>query len=162
MFLTGSQAQSVKGLSFIRSFEEDRNDYSSPGEPLFPLKYSEGWTGDNYGPLWIPKKDAAISVNDSTLSIYGELIKDYEGNKNVVMGDGKLTIDGEDVSTYTFTQDYYFMMGDNRHNSLDSRYWGFVPKDHIVGKPLFVWFSMDEHASLLSAIRWSRIGTLIR
>jgi signal peptidase I len=162
MFLTETQVQSVRSLSFIRSFEQDRNDYSSPNEPLFPLKYSTGWTGDNYGPLWIPKKGATIVVNDSTLAIYGELITDYEGNKNVELENGKLTINGREISTYTFVQNYYFMMGDNRHNSLDSRYWGFVPEDHIVGKPLFVWFSMNEHASLFNMVRWKRIGRLIR
>jgi signal peptidase I len=162
LYLTSPQAESVKNLSFIRSFEEDRNDYSSPNEPIFPLKYSKSWSGDNYGPIWIPKKGETISINDSTLSWYGEAIRDYEGNSNVEIGNGQLSINGKNVSTYTFAQNYYFMMGDNRHNSLDSRYWGFVPEDHIVGKPLFIWFSMDDRANLLSMIRWKRIGALIR
>ena len=170
MFLTESQVQSVKGLSFIRSFEEDRNDYSSPNEPLFPLKYAEGWTGDNYGPIWIPKKGATVVMNDSTLSLYGELIRDYEGNKNVEFANGKLTIDGKNLSTYTFAQDYYFMMGDNRHNSTDSRFpqVGYVPFENIVGRAQLIFFSVHEGERAWEvwrwpfSVRWSRLFTIVR
>jgi signal peptidase I len=142
-----------------------------PGEHLFPYsrytnsdnaskRYVE-WTIDEFGPLWVPKKGATIPVNDSTMSIYGFTIIDYEHNDGAKIEGGKLIIDGKEVSEYTFKQDYYFMMGDNRHNSLDSRYWGFVPADHIVGKAFFIWLSIDKEASFFNKIRWSRFFNLI-
>jgi signal peptidase I len=103
-----------------------------------------------------------ITINDSTLGLYGETILLYENLKNVSMTANTLTIDSRPIQEYTFKQDYYFMMGDNRNNSLDSRYWGFVPADHIVGKPLFIWLSVDQEADLLHKIRWNRLFTLIR
>ncbi len=102
-----------------------------------------------------------IDINDSTLAYYGETIQLYEHLDNVSIADGKLTIDGKACKSYSFSQDYYFMMGDNRHNSLDSRYWGFVPADHIVGKPLFIWLSLDYEADLLHKIRFNRMFTKI-
>jgi signal peptidase I len=101
-------------------------------------------------------------VNDSTLALYGETIRRYEHLDHMSMTGSELVIDGQPVREYVFKQDYYFMMGDNRNNSLDSRYWGFVPEDHIVGKPLFVLFSVNKHAGLLDKIRWSRIFTTVR
>jgi len=95
------------------------------------------------------------------LNVYGEIIRLYEGHKNVVIQNGELIIDGKPVSEYVFNQNYYFMMGDNRDNSLDSRYWGFVPEDHILGKPLFIWMSIDYEADLLHKIRWGRLLNLI-
>jgi signal peptidase I len=103
----------------------------------------------------------SIDVNDTTLAYYGETIKLYEHLDDVSVSGGKLIIDGKESDTYTFSQDFYFMMGDNRHNSLDSRYWGFVPADHIVGKPLFIWLSVDSEADLLHKIRWNRMFTKI-
>jgi signal peptidase I len=100
-------------------------------------------------------------VNDSTLSTYGEMIRLHEENESVLMNGADLIINGKKIDEYTFKQDYYFMMGDNRHNSLDSRYWGFVPENHILGKPLFRWMSIDSEADLLHKIRWNRIFTLV-
>src|SRR5690606_8730262 len=97
------------------------------------------------------------AINDSTLGLYGETILLYEHLEDVSVTSGTLVIDGKSVVTYTFGQDYYFMMGDNRNNSLDSRYWGFVLYDHIVGKPLFVWLSIDKDGGLLNKIRWERL-----
>jgi signal peptidase I len=119
------------------------------------------WSRDNFGPLWIPKEGATIPVNDSTMSIYGFTILDYEHHENAKIENGKLIIDGKELAEYTFKQDYYFMMGDNRHNSLDSRYWGFVPADHIVGKAFFIWLSIDKEGSFFNKIRWSRFFNLI-
>ena len=101
-------------------------------------------------------------VNDSTLAFYGEFIKLYEDNKNVEVDKGTLNLNGKNVTSYTIKQDYFFMMGDNRNNSLDSRYWGFVPKDHIVGKALFIWFSIDQDASAMNKVRWNRLFNIIR
>jgi signal peptidase I len=120
------------------------------------------WTQDNFGPLWIPKKGATIPVNDSTLTLYGNTIVTYDHNDDAKIENGKLFIDGKELSEYTFKQNYYFMMGDNRHNSLDSRYWGFVPEDHVVGKGFFIWLSIDQNADFIHKIRWSRFFKLIR
>ncbi len=122
---------------------------------LFP------WNGDWYGPLKIPKEGATININKETLATYGKVITLYDHNDDAVIQDGKLLIDGTEVKQYTFKQDYYFMMGDNRHNSLDSRYWGFVPADHIVGKGFFIWLSLDADESFFSKIRWRRFFNLI-
>jgi signal peptidase I len=145
------------------------NDRS--GGELFPYfnnpdlnagKSRSDWSLDNFGPLWVPKKGATIPINDSTLVVYGNTIKKYDLNDNVEIKNGKLLIDGTEVTEYTFKQDYYFMMGDNRHNSLDSRYWGFVPADHIVGKAFFIWLSLDKDGGFADKIRWSRFFKLIR
>ncbi len=135
---------------------------SSQHDPgLFPQPLASVWSVDNYGPLVIPKTGVTLTVNDEMLDTYGEVISRYEGLDHVEIKDDHLFIDGKDVPAYTFRQDYYFMMGDNRDNSLDSRFWGFVPEDHIVGKPLFVWFSMDSEADFLGKVRWSRLLTWI-
>jgi len=162
MFLTKQQEDEVRAVPYIFSVAVDINNYSSPDERIFPVIHSTTWTGDNYGTLIIPQKGMTITVNDSTLSAYGEVIRLYEQNENVEIAEGKLSIDGKSLTSYTFKQNYYFMMGDNRHNSLDSRYWGFVPEDHIVGKALFTWFSVDQEAGLLKKVRWGRIGNIIR
>jgi len=119
------------------------------------------WTRDNFGPLWVPKEGATIAVNDSTLALYGTTIRLYDHNDDAKIESGKLFIDGKEVTTYTFKQNYYFMMGDNRHNSLDSRFWGFVPEDHVVGKAFFIWLSLDKNESFFSKIRWSRFFNMI-
>ena len=161
MFLTSSQYDKVKASTFIRSIADDYTTDNGPDPDIFPMSKKKLWNGDNYGPLIIPYEGMTIEVNDSTLGIYGETIRLYE-HQHAKMNGHKLEIDGRAVETYTFKQGYYFMMGDNRNNSLDSRYWGFVPEDHIVGKPLFIWFSIDKHADWLHKIRWSRLFTLVR
>src|ERR1041385_8122266 len=103
-----------------------------------------------------------IQVNDSTMGLYGETIRLYDHQKNVEVADGRLTIGGKEYKEYTFQQDYFFMMGDNRNNSADSRYWGFVPDDHIVGKALFVWMSIDQEADLFHKVRWKRLFSRIQ
>jgi signal peptidase I len=115
------------------------------------------WNKDNYGPLLIPKEGLTIQLDSVNVDKYKYVIKYYEGNKDVVMDGYTIKIDGKIIKSYTFKQDYYFMMGDNRHHSADSRYWGFVPADHVVGKAVFVWMSLDPNKSWFSKIRWSRI-----
>ena len=124
---------------------------------LYPLNAVTGWTRDNYGPIWIPKKGASIALNLKNLPIYERPIKVYEGNDLKVDNKGNIFINGKLAKSYTFKLDYYWMMGDNRHNSADSRYWGFVPEDHIVGKPIFIWWSHSPDHPGFSGIRWSRL-----
>ena len=161
MFLTNKQADHLSSLSFISSVALQDKTNNGPEDDIFPSSVYSKWNGDAYGPLVIPKKGMSVDINDSTLVYYGETIRLYEHLDNVSIADGKLIIDGKVCKSYSFSQDYYFMMGDNRHNSLDSRYWGFVPADHIVGKPLFIWLSLDYEADLLHKLRWSRMFTKI-
>jgi signal peptidase I len=131
---------------------------TSPDPDLFPQDMNTHWTVDNYGPLWIPAKGKTIVLNDDNLPIYERCIRAYEGNTLVEKDDGSIYINGVKTNRYTFKMDYYWMMGDNRHNSQDSRYWGFVPEDHIIGKPIFIWLSLDKDRSLFDGkIRWSRM-----
>ena len=123
---------------------------------IYPLNGNMHWTRDNYGPIWIPKKGESIDLTLKNLPIYERPIRTYEGNKLEVKN-GKIYINNQETTKYTFKMDYYWMQGDNRHNSLDSRYWGFVPEDHIVGKPIFIWWSSDPDRRGFSGIRWSRL-----
>ena len=127
------------------------------GGDVYPLNLYTHWTRDDYGPLWIPKKGETIVLTDDNLPLYERCIRAYEGNTLERRDDG-IYINGQKTDRYTFRLDYYWMMGDNRHNSLDSRYWGFVPEDHVVGKPLMVWLSLDKDRGWFDGkIRWDRL-----
>ena len=124
---------------------------------LFPLNLNKRWDRDNYGPIWIPRRGATVQLTWDNLPLYERCITVYEGNTLEVRDDG-FYINGVKSDSYTFKMDYYWMMGDNRHNSADSRYWGFVPEDHIVGKPLFIWLSLDKDKGWFGGkIRWNRL-----
>ncbi len=129
---------------------------NSDDTDIYPQNGNFHWTRDNYGPIWIPKKGEKVKLNLENLPIYERCIRAYEGN-DLQVRDGKIYINGQEARSYTFKLDYYWMMGDNRHNSADSRYWGFVPEDHIVGKPIFIWWSSDPDHSGLNGVRWSRL-----
>jgi signal peptidase I len=159
MAITPTVAEEVKKLSFIISVSRDTR--MTPEYNIFPDVKHFPWSADQYGPLVIPKKGMTIPINDSTLASYSKTILRYDHNSDAKVENGKLYIEGKEVTEYTFKQDYFFMMGDNRHNSLDSRYWGFVPEDHIVGKAFFIWLSIDRNADFLHKIRWSRFFKLI-
>lgn len=126
--------------------------------PFSPENYP--WNVDNFGPLYVPKKGDKVELNGKTLPLYERIIQAYEGNKLEVR-DSVIYINGQQADSYTFGMDYYWMMGDNRHRSADSRYWGFVPEDHIVGKAYFIWLSLDKDKSFLSKIRWNRMFRFI-
>ena len=130
-------------------------------EESFPHDARYKWTADNFGPLWIPKKGATIELTEENLPLYERIIDVYEDN-DLELRDGKIYINGEPRQEYTFKMDYYWMMGDNRHNSADSRYWGFVPDDHIVGKASFIWLSLDQRGSFPSNIRWNRLFNKVK
>ena len=127
------------------------------GGDVYPLNLYTRWDRDNYGPVWIPKRGATIRLTEDNLPLYERCITAYEGNTLEVRNDG-IYINGKQTDQYTFGMDYYWMMGDNRHNSLDSRYWGFVPEDHVVGKPIVVWLSLDKDRNWLDGkVRWDRL-----
>ena len=127
---------------------------------LFPHAPAYPWNNDNFGPLVMPKEGTTVKLDSLTLPLYERLITAYEENKLEKKG-GKIFLNGKEAHSYTFRQNYYFMMGDNRHNSLDSRYWGFVPEDHIVGKPVFIWLSLKKGEPFLKAFRWERVFSFV-
>ena len=144
-----NQIQKVAGVTKVKIEQSNRFD-------VFPLGGHKSWTRDNYGPIWSPKKGTTLALNAYNLPIYERIIRVYENNKFEVK-DGVYYINGKASKTYTFKMDYYWMMGDNRHNSADSRFWGFVPEDHIVGRPVLVWLSLDKDKGWFSGkIRWNR------
>ena len=150
MPLTAAMLSQVKDLDIVQSVEPNLEREPSPSD-LFPFTET-GWSRDYYGPIWIPSKGSTVEINEQTLPLYSRIIKDYEG------GDVQAALL---QGSYTFRQDYYFMMGDNRHNSLDSRYWGFVPEDHIVGRPVVVWLSTDSSRKFPKSIRWRRFFKIV-
>ncbi len=123
---------------------------------IFPHSDNYAWSEDNFGPIWIPKKGVTIEMNLQNLPFYRRIIEAYEDNTLKIQGE-RIFINNEETDSYTFQQDYYRMMGDNRHSSSDSRYWGYVPENHIIGKPKFIWLSLDQHKKFLAKIRFNRL-----
>ncbi len=160
LILTEEQKEKIRAMdSGITIDYIDTQIMDSGSSKLFPgdPKINSGWTVDDFGPVWVPKKGVTVPVNESNIALYQRIIDVYEDNDFAMRG-GKIYINGEEATEYTFKMDYYWAMGDNRHNSEDSRVWGFVPEDHIVGKPLFIWFSLKE-GQLSKGINWKRIFT---
>lgn len=162
VYTTADIVKKLKGYDFVRSIQPviAPKDIIEPS--LYPSSPNIKWNRDNYGPITVPKEGVTVAMTPDNVALYGDVIKYYEGNENVEVNEGKVTLGGKAIDGYTFKQDYYFMMGDNRHNSADSRYWGFVPMDHIVGKAVFVWMSIDPNpTSAANKIRWNRLFRVI-
>ncbi len=154
MVLNAEQMDHLKSYDKAIAFSVMDNEKNN--DRLFPFDRKHyNWSIDNYGPIWIPKAGATIKIDTANIAMYKRVIGVYENNKLEVVN-GKIMINGKAATEYTFKQNYYWAMGDNRHNSEDSRMWGFVPEDHIVGKPLFIWFSTKE-GSMSKGINWNRI-----
>ena len=158
MTLTDETAEKVKALNNVISV---RRDIYTPNNGVFPQWDEPRWSQDNYGPIWIPAKGATVRLTTENLPLYRRIIEAYEGHE-LEERDGKIYIDGAEAAEYTFAMNYYWMMGDNRHNSADSRFWGFVPEDHIVGKASFVWLSLDANKRFPANIRWDRLFRKVR
>lgn len=153
MSLTDEAAEKIRGLSNVISI---RRYIYTPSTDVYPQWSGARWSQDNYGPIWIPRKGATVRLTAENLPLYRRIIEAYEGHR-LEERDGRIFIDGSEATEYTFAMDYYWMMGDNRHNSADSRFWGYVPEDHIVGKASFVWLSLDANKRFPSNIRWERL-----
>ena len=157
LYLTQKKADMLSSFPEVRSIQR----YSEPmlsfqNQEIFPHNSDYRWTGDNFGPLYIPKKGDSIQINMIEMPLYERIIEVYEGN-NLELLDGDLYLNGSLADYYTFKMDYYFVMGDNHHNSADSRYWGFVPEDHLLGKAVLVWFSIEPDKPFLEGLRKERI-----
>lgn len=159
--LTEAGAERLKNTpgvtAVIRQISRDI-DKANYGKGVFP--HVNKWNSDNYGPVYIPEQGKTVELNSETLPFYKTIIDDYEDNDLKVNGT-EIRINGKVATSYTFKQNYYWMMGDNRHNSEDSRYWGFVPENHIVGKPIFIWLSIDPNGKGINKIRWDRVFTTV-
>jgi signal peptidase I len=156
IWTTDANIEKLKSSPVITSVNKSLQPKGQAESGIFPNGSNLTWNRDNYGPLLVPGEDQTLEMTPDNVMKYAFTIEKYEGHEKVEVKAGALYIDGKKVDRYTFKQNYYFMMGDNRHDSLDSRYWGFVPEDHVVGKAWFLWLSLDKFESMFSKIRWNR------
>jgi signal peptidase I len=156
LHLTKEEADRVKTWSNVKNVVALIQKSTDVAGPTFPHDEKFPWNFDNFGPIKVPAKGWTVELDSTNLPLYARAITAYEGNTLEKRGED-IYINGEKTNQYTFQMNYYWMMGDNRHNSLDSRDWGFVPEDHVVGKALFTWLSWDKDGSFLTKIRWNRI-----
>ncbi|MGI0108108.1 signal peptidase I [Salinimicrobium sp. WS361] len=164
--LTEENYQRLKNHPNVASLERITTPAGQKDVKIFPNNNRFNWNSDNMGPLYVPKEGTTVTITPETVGLYRLIIETYEGlemgrERKISLRDDKVLLNGQPLESYTFEQDYYFMMGDNRNNSEDSRYWGYVPENHIVGKPVFIWMSLDPNASGLSKIRWERMFTTV-
>ena len=162
IFLTLKEAEKIRNEFSFDSLVRNINKIQSYNTSFFPNDIRYNWNEDNFGPIIVPKQGVTVSLAKNNIALYRKLIRDYE-NRTLTYENNTILIDGEPTDQYTFSQDYFWMMGDNRHRSEDSRYWGFVPADHIVGKPIFIWMSIDGINDGIAnwKVRWNRVFTTI-
>lgn len=158
--LTSKNVDKLRALSNVKSITRVLSKKGDWNQNIFPFSSDYKWNRDNFGPLEIPKKGQTVDLTVKNLPLYERIINAYEGN-SLSVKDSVIYINGKEATTYTFKMNYYWMMGDNRHMSADSRFWGFVPEDHIVGKASFIWLSLDKDKSFLSKIRFGRLFRFI-
>jgi len=160
--LTDEMVEKIRNNSAIDSIVKQVEPKGEPGYNIFPQDPRYPWNNDNFGPIYLPQSGQTIALTVEDLPLYKKIIRDYEGN-NVQVSGNQILINGAQTDTYTFKQDYYWMMGDNRDHSEDSRTWGYVPANHIVGKPIFIWLSFDNFNDGLTnwKPRWDRIFTTV-
>jgi signal peptidase I len=158
--LTDDMFKQLKGFSNVAEITKTLDNEGRWNPDIFPSDSRYPWNVDFFGPLKIPSKGETVSLTSQNLPLYRRIIDIYENN-DVELRDSTVYINGKSAGSYTFKMDYYWMMGDNRHNSADSRYWGFVPEDHVVGKAVFIWLSLDKDKSFLSKIRFKRLFSSI-
>jgi len=161
MIIPKASLATFKGYSNIKSVTPAVAQAGNYDAAVFPHNEKFKWNQDNFGPLVMPKRGMTIPLNDSTMILYRRAIELYENNKVDVNGKD-IIINGKKANSYSFKMNYYWMMGDNRHNSLDSRFWGYVPEDHVVGKAMITWMSIDSTGTFLGKIRWNRIFRTIK
>ena len=162
LFLTLKEAEELPNVLKLDSLKRNINTTRTYNDAYFPNNVRYNWNEDQFGPIVMPQKGVKVQLNSKNVALYKKIISDYELNDLKVSGDN-IKINGATADTYTFKQNYYWMMGDNRHRSEDSRYWGFVPEDHIVGKPVFIWMSIDGFTDGLRnwKVRWDRVFTTV-
>jgi len=158
--LTQANEEKMKSMKNVTSIKRTLITSDNWDPSTFPFSSKYPWNVDNYGPLEIPKKGQTVKLTIDNLPLYERIIDLYEAN-DLKVKDNTIYINGSPADSYTFKMDYYWMMGDNRHNSADSRYWGFVPEDHIVGKAVFIWLSLDKDQPFYNKIRWSRLFSVV-
>jgi signal peptidase I len=159
--LTLENEQKIKAMKNVKSVQRTLIPAENWDKNVFPFSAGYQWNVDNFGPLEIPKKGKTVELSLTNLPLYERIIDLYEEN-DLKVQDSIIYINGSVANNYTFKMDYYWMMGDNRHNSADSRYWGFVPEDHVVGKAVFIWLSMDKDQPIYNKIRWKRLFTFVK
>jgi signal peptidase I len=159
--LTEEEAARLEEYPLAVSVKKINHDFDNA---IFPHVEKLGWSQDNFGPIYIPEAGATVKIDLETLPFYKQIIENYENNDLQVVGEN-IYINGVKSASYTFKQDYFYLIGDNRHSSLDGRYWGYVPFDHVLGKPVMIWFSWDANApsftAKLKSIRWNRMFTTV-
>ncbi len=160
MMLTKNNFNLISKLKSVSKIFTPKLVNNQKNENMFPKGNNFNWDTDNYGPIYIPKKGDSLKLNKNNISIYHDIINKYEKN-NLKINDDIIKINGIETNYYIPKMNYYWMVGDNRHNSLDSRFWGFVPENHIIGKPVFNWFSIDPNKKGINKIRWKRLFTVI-
>jgi len=162
--LTDNEALNISKNPIVKSIVKNIDPKGIYDKKLFPHNAQFPWSQDNYGPIYMPKKGETVALNSTSIPFYEQIIRRYENNNFTIQGNNYY-LNGKKVTSYTFKQDYYWMMGDNRQNSLDARYWGYVPFDHVVGKPVFIWLSWDPNSqgifAKLKSIRWDRMFTTV-